>query len=109
MKTACFYRIEINEKVARAIMKQVGDTGDPKTLVIQAPTKNFSHESFDEFMYSGADKAFFPMIMSLIGTDGVTADDVRESRIYQVTRIGTREHKVLTPNQDFRDMVAIGM
>ena len=109
MRTACFYRIEINERVARAIMKQVGDTGDPKTLVIQAPTRDFSHESFDEFMYNGEDKAFFPRLMSLIGIDGVTVDDVRESRIYQVTYIGTREHKVLTPNQDFRDMIAFGM
>lgn len=108
-KVQRFWRITVNERVARVLARIAGDHGDPRTLTINVPTRDFSHESFDGLMYTDLDKGFFMVLMSLVGEGGVTIDDVRESRIWQVTRIGNREQKVLADYQDFRDAMTFGM
>lgn len=105
-KVQRLWRITVNERVARALMELAGETGDSRTLVVEVPTRDFSHKSFDDFMYEDPDKMFFVTLMSLVGDGDVTIDDVRESRIYQVTRVGGREQQTLAPNQDFRDALA---
>ena len=63
MKLDLFYQIEMPVSVARVIMKQTGDKGDPKTLVMKIPTNNLSHDAFDEFLYG---KEVFKLFLDLL-------------------------------------------
>lgn len=106
MKLNSFYMVTMPISVAKILMKRNGDKGNPETLVMKVPTADFSHESYDEFLYN---KGIFNVFSNLLFNGDITVEQFRELRIYEVVEMnGKQVKKDLAKYQDFLNSTIYG-
>lgn len=103
MQLKLYYVLNFPIAAAKALMREVGDTGDPETLVIQYPVSDFSHESFDDFMYGSGH--MMSDMLTLLQEGKFSEKDFRGIRIYEAVELPNgHKHKELCHLQDFQDV-----
>lgn len=106
MNTQAFYIITMPVSVAKVLQKLKGDKGDPNDFIFKYPTPDFSHESYDLFLYK---QGFFQVLLELVFSEKITPAQFNEIRIYEaIERGGIEIGRTLCKNQDFRDCVMGG-
>ena len=92
--------MEFPKKVAKTVMREIGDAGNPNDFVMRIPVLEFSDDEYDKKIWEeGAYGLFFDLLVK----GKISEDDFRSIRVYDITECGGNRTKTPHKYQDFRD------